>query len=268
MSLDKVRIIVVGDPFCGKSSFVNIVANHEILSNNQTTIGCQIEVKLHEYKEDTSQQKQFFIEFFDVGGSMSTKNARSVFYQQTNGIILVHDLTNRKSQENLKNWLIEIINKDGKDVLKGNNASLEDLDTEQFLGICQIPILVVGTKNDLIDEKHRKQSKNLGFAQEIGADEIYINCRELRSIQAGSTNAVKLQKFFDKVIERKYFSRDNSTFYDKQRKIVGLQSPAEPSYRYYSPFTSPTVAFGIFKRFVFSSNPPQNVTCLNKNNKI
>lgn len=50
----------------------------------------------------------------------------------------VHDLTNRKSQENLKSWLIEIINKDGKDVLKGNNASLEDLDTEQFLGICQV----------------------------------------------------------------------------------------------------------------------------------
>lgn len=89
MSLDKVRIIVVGDPFCGKSSFVNLVANNEVLNNNPTTIGCQIEVKLHEYKEDTSQQKQFFIEFFDVGGSMSTKNARSVFYQQTNGIILV-----------------------------------------------------------------------------------------------------------------------------------------------------------------------------------
>ncbi|XP_070506502.1 rab-like protein 3 isoform X2 [Chironomus tepperi] len=241
MSLDKVRIIVVGDSFCGKSSFVNLVANNEILYNSPTTVGCAIEVKLHEYKEDTSQQKQFFIEFFDVGGSMSTMNARSVFYQQTNGIILVHDLTNRKSQQNLKNWLIEIINKDGKDVLKGNNASLEDIDTEQFLGICQIPILVVGTKNDLIDEKQRKLSKNQGFAQEIGADEIYINCRDLRSIQAGSTNAVKLQKFFDKVIERKYVSRDNSTFYEKQRKFVGLQSPSEPSYRYYSPFTSPTV---------------------------
>lgn len=99
---------------------------------------------------------------------------------------------------------------------------------------------MVGTKNDLIDEKQRKQSKNQGFAQEIGADELYINCRDLRSIHAGSTNAVKLQKFFDKVIERKYFSRDNSTFYEKQRKFVGLASPSE-SYRYFSPFTSPTV---------------------------
>lgn len=101
---------------------------------------------------------------------------------------------------------------------------------------------MVGTKNDLIDEKQRKLTKNQGFAQEIGADEIYINCRDLRSIQAGSTNSVKLQKFFDKVIERKYFSRENSTFYDKQRKLVGLaKSPTADSYRFYSPFTSPTV---------------------------
>lgn len=107
-----------------------------------------------------------------------------------------------------------------------------------------MPILLVGTKNDLIDEKQRKLSKNQGFAQEIGADEIYINCRDLRSIQAGSTNAVKLQKFFDKVIERKYFSRgDNSTFYDKQRKFVGLTSPSDSYNRpyYISPFTSPTI---------------------------
>jgi Rab-like protein 3 len=104
----------------------------------RTTVGAQIEVKLHEYKEDTSQQKQFFIELFDVGGSMGHKISRNIFYQQANGIVLVHDLTNRKSQANLKNWLIEIINKDGKDVMKGTSASVEDLDTEQFLGICQV----------------------------------------------------------------------------------------------------------------------------------
>ncbi|KAG5682673.1 hypothetical protein PVAND_012010 [Polypedilum vanderplanki] len=241
MSLDKVRVVFLGDTGCGKSSLVNLIANNEVLANSWTTVGCQIEVKLHEYKEDTSHQKQFFIELFDVGGSISHKISRNIFYQQINGIVLVHDLTNRKSQDNLKNWLFEIINKDGKDVLKGTNASADDMDTEQFLGICQIPILVVGTKNDLIDEKQRKLSKNLAFAQELGAEEIYINSRELRSIQAGSTNAVKLQKFFDKVIERKYFTRDNSTFYDRQRKIAGLQSPLSESNRYFSPFTSPTI---------------------------
>jgi hypothetical protein len=104
---------------------------------------------------------------------------------------------------------------------------------------------VVGTKNDLIDDKQRKIA-NQGLAQEIGADEIYVNSRDVRCIQAGSTNAVKLFKFFDKVIERKYFARgDSSTFYDRQRKIVGATSIQSPllsdSNRYFSPFTSPTI---------------------------
>lgn len=129
---------------CGKSSFVHLVANNEVLTSNSLswTIGCQIEVKLHEYKEDTSYQKPFFIEFFDIGGSLSHKLARSVFYQQLNGIILVHDLTNRKSQENLKSWLVEILNKDGKDTTKGAASSLlDEFDTEQFLGVCQVGII-------------------------------------------------------------------------------------------------------------------------------
>lgn len=98
-------------------------------------------MKLHEYKEDTSSQKTFFVEFFDIGGSLSHKNSRGVFYQQVNGIILVHDLTNRKSHENLKNWLLEIMNKEsGKDTIKASFAEQTELDSEQFLGSYQVSV--------------------------------------------------------------------------------------------------------------------------------
>lgn len=108
----------------------------------------------------------------------------------------------------------------------------------------QLPILLVGTKNDLIDEKQRKANRSQSFAQEIGADDFYINSRDVRSIQAGSTIAVKLQRFFDKVIERKYFSKENSTFYDRNRTArltSRIQSPIDTTNRYFSPFTSPTI---------------------------
>lgn len=102
----------------------------------------------------------------------------------------------------------------------------------------------MGTKNDLIDEKQRKANRCQSFAQEIGADDFYINCRDVRSTAAGSTIAVKLQRFFDRVIERKYYSKENSTFYDRNRTTTRLptriQSPIEPS-RFISPFTSPTI---------------------------
>lgn len=77
-------------------------------------------------------------QLFDVGGSLSHMNSRGVFYQQANGIILVHDCTNRKSHENLKNWLLEILSKEGKDTIKTSAHLEQELDSEQFLGSCQV----------------------------------------------------------------------------------------------------------------------------------
>lgn len=47
---------------CGKSSLAYLIANNEILQNPPYTVGVSVEVKLHEYKEDTQFQKTFFIE--------------------------------------------------------------------------------------------------------------------------------------------------------------------------------------------------------------
>lgn len=50
----------------------------------------------------------------------------------------MHDATNRKSHENLKSWLYEIMSKEsGKDTVKSSFAE-QDLDSEQFLGSCQV----------------------------------------------------------------------------------------------------------------------------------
>uniref|UniRef100_A0A1Q3G2T8 Rab-like protein 3 n=1 Tax=Culex tarsalis TaxID=7177 RepID=A0A1Q3G2T8_CULTA len=219
-AIDKVRVLVVGDSGVGKTSLTHLIANNEPLTSPGWTVGCAVEVKLHEYKEGTPSQNSFFVELWDVGGSISHKNTRGVFYQPTNGIILVHDLTNKKSHENLQRWLIEILNKDGKDVLKGGDAF--DIDPEQFLGSTQfknsqIPILVIGTKLDLLDEGHKSKVLNKtsagSIAEQCGADEICLNCHEARSLAAGTTDAVKLSRFFDKVIERKYYSRDTGRKY-------------------------------------------------------
>ncbi|XP_041771591.1 rab-like protein 3 isoform X1 [Anopheles merus] len=204
----------------GKTSLTHLIANNEPLTSPGWTVGCSVEVKLHEYREGTPAQNTFFVELWDVGGSISHKNTRGVFYNPTHGIILVHDLTNRKSQENLQRWLAEILNKDGKDALKGGDAI--DMDPEQFLGstqfkLSQIPILVIGTKLDMLDEGHKQKIQTRtsagSIAEQCGADEICLNCHESRSLAAGTTDAVKLARFFDKVIERKYHNRDTGRKY-------------------------------------------------------
>lgn len=122
---------------------------------------------------------------------------------------------------NLNKWLIEILNKDGKDV-KTNDVSF---DPEQFLGCTQIPILVIGTKLDMMDENYKNRISNRltdSVADKCGADEILLNTHNVNSIAAGSTDSVKLSRFFDKVIERKFYPKDSSTNYDR-RKIISSQ---------------------------------------------
>lgn len=135
-------------PGVGKTSLTHLIANNEALTSPGWTVGCAVEVKLHEYKEGTTAQRTYFIELWDVGGSISHKNTRGVFYNSVHGIVLVHDLTNRRSQDNLQSWIAEIVNRDrdGKDVNRSASASASasmfessvEFDPEQFVGVTQV----------------------------------------------------------------------------------------------------------------------------------
>ncbi|WAR09245.1 RABL3-like protein [Mya arenaria] len=144
-NVDKVKILVVGDSGVGKTSLVHLICHNEPTNSPGWTIGCSVDVKA-----GTAAEKTFFVELWDIGGCTGHQNSRSIFYNPVHGIILVHDLTNRKSQQNLRSWLAEVLKKDNKS--SGNGQIVKYL-------------------------------------------------------APGSTNAVKLSRFFDKVIERRYYSR-------------------------------------------------------------
>lgn len=69
----------------GKSSLVHMVSHNEPISNPSWTVGCSVEVRLHEYEEGTPRHNTYFIELWDIGGSSSHRNARGVFYNSVHG---------------------------------------------------------------------------------------------------------------------------------------------------------------------------------------
>uniref|UniRef100_A0A8B9GQU0 Rab-like protein 3 n=1 Tax=Astyanax mexicanus TaxID=7994 RepID=A0A8B9GQU0_ASTMX len=213
-SLDRVKVLVLGDSGVGKSSLVHLVCQNQVLGNPSWTVGCSVDVRVHDYKEGTPEEKTYYIELWDVGGSVgsasSVKSTRAVFYNSVNGIILVHDLTNKKSSQNLYRWSMEALNKDSSPT--GVIVSNGDYDREQFAEN-PIPLLIIGTKYDQIPEN--KRSDVLTRTINLVCD--YNDSTNPRYFAAGSSNAVKLSRFFDKV---RYFYIDTNKYTDARKKYV------------------------------------------------
>lgn len=114
------KVLVLGDSGVGKSSFIHLICHSSVLTTTQWTIGCAIDIKLH---------NNHFLEFWDVGGSRGHKLARAFLYKEYRGIILVYDASNNKSRNNLHEWLDEI-----------NNLKP------------YVPILTIATKKDQMPE--------------------------------------------------------------------------------------------------------------------
>ncbi|XP_065838387.1 rab-like protein 3 isoform X2 [Oscarella lobularis] len=210
MALDRVKILVLGDSGVGKTCLVHLLRKQQVLSSPAWTIGCSIEIQPYEFTK-RGPSKTYFFELWDVGGSFAHQSARSIFYNSYHGLILVHDLTNRKSYGNLSRWLAEVLSSSGESGTGGygharkQSKPVIDFDPEQYLEN-QVPILVVGTKQDLIGPV-QEDKRFHGVAEGAGAEYMNVNCMDQKQFLSGSPNQIKVQDFFDKVIERKFYSK-------------------------------------------------------------
>lgn len=206
---DRIKVLVLGDSGVGKSSLVHLIVHGGPLASGSWTIGCGIEILTHDYQAGLGGQKTCLVELWDVGGSRSHMIARPLFYNQFHGIILVHDATNSKSHDNLRKWLGEVFNTErgrastsfslGRLFGAPPDEPLE-FDIESFVEK-NIPVLVVATKIDLPSSRRLTTSS---IAQDCAAEELAVNCCDPKSFSSTSSNLVKLNRFLDCVIDRKY----------------------------------------------------------------
>lgn len=143
--LGSIRLVVVGEPFVGKTALTELIANGQPSKASRSTAGCHIHVKLVDTSGSQAGDgtpRRFFVELWDVSGQPKYEQLRSVFYKQINGVILVYDLTNRKTLARLTKWAAEITQY-GSFV-----APLADEMAARNIGGLPVPVLVVGNKSD------------------------------------------------------------------------------------------------------------------------
>ena len=98
---DKIKIVLIGDLRVGKTTLRKRYMGEGFRSTYLATIGA-------DFSSKTINNKQIII--YDLAGDGVSTLFRKEYYHGAQGIIIVYDITNRKSFENLPLWFQEIQN--------------------------------------------------------------------------------------------------------------------------------------------------------------
>ena len=124
------KSIVVGDGGVGKTALTLRFSKGFFTEDYKMTIGVDFHVKT--ISIDTSEGAiKCKLQLWDTGGQERFSSIRPMYYRGSLGTILVFDLTNSASFEHLPQWIEEV------------RANIK----------AEIPVLLVGNKSDLIDQR-------------------------------------------------------------------------------------------------------------------
>ena len=123
----KCQLLIIGDSTVGKTSILSRFTNGIFNSNYLATVGLDSFTK-----DEIIDDKTVRIKIWDTAGQERYKSLTKGFFRNAEGVMLVYDVTNSETYENLKFWLQSIKNNTSPDmgeipiILIGNKIDCED----------------------------------------------------------------------------------------------------------------------------------------------
>ena len=153
MSEIEYKIALIGDSETGKSCIFKKLIIEIFREKYIPTIGIDrktLNIKFDINKSGIVENKNFNINLIDISGNEKFRQIIKGYFKSSDGILIIYDITNRQSFENVKMW-INFINENIKDKNK-------------------CVIILIGNKLDLIEKEN-----NLRKVKEEEAKEICSN---------------------------------------------------------------------------------------------
>ncbi len=121
----KIKIILIGDSSVGKTTIICKYLDNTYNEDATPTVSLENRVKtidIHGLKAK--------IQLWDTVGQEKFNSLTQQYFRNTDGILLIFDLTNKDSFNHIKKWLIEINNNTDnhrvKKLLIGNKSDIKD----------------------------------------------------------------------------------------------------------------------------------------------
>jgi len=141
-----IKIVLLGDAGVGKSNIVSRFLKNVHMIDMTNTIGVEFVIK-----NVNINDKTYKIQLWDTAGQERFKSIIKSYYRYAHGIILVYDITNRTSFDNINNWLNDI-------QINCGNPSVQ--------------LLLVGNKIDLEKDRQISYKEGLCYAKSKSLDFI------------------------------------------------------------------------------------------------
>jgi len=145
------KLLLIGDSGVGKSCLLLRFSDGSFNESFISTIGVDFKIKTIEL-----DGRKIKLQIWDTAGQERFQTITSSYYRGAHGIILVYDITDPRSFENINKWLTEIEAHSGGTVLKmlvGNKCDLEEQRAiptskgKELADSLQIPFLETSAKN-------------------------------------------------------------------------------------------------------------------------
>ena len=185
------KILLLGDSTVGKTCFLLRYVDDSFLDLHMATIGLDYRLKTLILEE----QKIVKVQLWDTAGQDKFRAITRNYYKGANGIILIFDVTNVKSYENIKKWINEI---------------KEEISEK-------VAIVLIGNKIDNVQERKISREQGDKLASEIGVKFFETSAKTGEGINESVFFLVKKIFENDPEVKNKYQGR-NLKMYNKKRK--------------------------------------------------
>ena len=98
------KVLLLGDSTVGKTCFLLRYCDKTFQDAHLSTIGLDYRVKTMTLKN----KKNIKLQIWDTAGQDRFRAITKNYYKGANGIILIYDVTNLQTYENVKNWITQI----------------------------------------------------------------------------------------------------------------------------------------------------------------
>jgi len=166
-----ISLATLGNSNVGKTNIINNFLGLQFTEKNLTTIGIDFKIK-NVILENNSKLK---VKIWDTAGQERFRSMAFNFLKNIQGILLIYDLTDKSSFDSIDKWISNL----------ENNIDMKN-----------IPIILVGNKNDKEDERKVSYEEGLNYAQKYNFQFFEMSAKSGENVKEAFLALIHL--YYDK----------------------------------------------------------------------